>query len=348
MATLPKTFQKLVVHKLTSNFREAVKIETVNMCHPKNDEICVKNKYVGVNATDVNISKGRYFVDATKLPFDIGFEGVGEVVAVGADVKTYKVGDHVAYLNSKLNAYSEYTCFPAAEAFPVPDAKPEYVVLLVSGLTATTGLDKAGRITEGESVLITAAAGGAGHVAVQWAKAAGCHVIGTCSSEDKAKILKELGCDRIVNYKKEDLGEVLENEYKNGVDVIWETIGGKVFEDCFRNIAIKGRLLVVGSISGYKTEDKAASTRLDLSTLPEKLLFKSASVQGFLLLHYQECFPTYLKYMMERLQGGELKVLVDDGKSLTGKEFFGLEGIIRAVEHLHSGKSVGKVVARIS
>ncbi|GIX89981.1 ADH_N domain-containing protein, partial [Caerostris extrusa] len=72
MASKPKTFKKLMVQKLTSNFREAVSIETVEMCHPGKDEICVKNKFVGVNATDVNMTKGLY--SASKTPFGIGFE----------------------------------------------------------------------------------------------------------------------------------------------------------------------------------------------------------------------------------------------------------------------------------
>ncbi|KFM61023.1 Zinc-binding alcohol dehydrogenase domain-containing protein 2, partial [Stegodyphus mimosarum] len=336
MAQKPTTYKKLVVQKLTSNFREAVTIETVNICHPKKGEICIKNKYVGINATDVNITKGRYFVEG-KVPFDIGFEGVGEVVEVGEEVENFKIGQNVAYMSSKLGAYAEYLCVPAAGVFPIPEAKPDYVVLLVSGLTASVGLDKAARITEADTVLITAAAGGAGHIAVQWAKAAGCHVIGTCSTAEKEKILKEFGCDRIINYKTEDLDEILSKEYKKGISVIWETIGGKVFETLFKHLSEKGRLIIIGGISSYKTENKEALAKVDLSSIPEMLLFKSASLQGFLVLHYAECFGTYFKYLSERLENGELKTVCDTGKDSTGTEFFGMEGIIKAVEHLHSG-----------
>jgi len=314
------------------------------MCNPKEGEVCVKNRYVGVNATDVNITKGRYFVDG-KVPFDVGLEGVGEVVEVGSGVSNLKVGDAVAYLSSKNKAYSEYCCVPEVEAFPIPEAKPEYLVLLVSGLTASIGLDKSGRIINGETVLITAAAGGTGHIAVQWAKAADCHVIGTCSSEDKEKLLKDLGCDRVINYKKEDLGEVLMKEYPKGLDVIWETIGGSVFDTCVRNLAVKGRLIVVGRISTYKEENKAPVPESELSSLPETLLLRSASVQGYLVLHYGDCFPTYFKYLSEHVQSGKIRVVYDMGED---EEFVGMEGIIKGVEHLHSGKSIGKVVVKIS
>ncbi|GFQ72535.1 prostaglandin reductase 3 [Trichonephila clavata] len=344
MSSKPKTCKRLMVQKLTTNFRDAVTIETTEMCNPKNGEVCIKNKYVGINATDINMTKGRYFVSG-EVPFGVGLEGVGEIVEVGEGVEHLKVGQSVTFLNPRCDTYAEYVCIPALHCFPVPESDPKYLSLLVSGLTATIGLDKAARIMAGESVLITAAAGGAGHIAVQWAKAADCHVIGTCSSDEKEK---DLGCDRIINYKKEDLGEVLAKEYPKGVNVIWETIGGKVFDDCLKNLSVKGRLLIIGGISGYKTENKEALIKRDLSSLPEQLLFKSASVIGFLVLEFKECFGSYFKFMSESLQEGKLRIINDDGQKSTGSEFFGMDGIIRAVEHLHSGKSIGKVIASSS
>ncbi len=96
----------------------------------------------------------------------------------------------------------------------VPEPKPEYIALFgTSGLTASIGLMESAKLVKGETVLVTAAAGGVGHIAAQWAKLNGCHVIATCSSESKEKFLKQLGCDRIINYKKEDLDQVLKTEY---------------------------------------------------------------------------------------------------------------------------------------
>ncbi|XP_015930669.1 prostaglandin reductase 3 [Parasteatoda tepidariorum] len=347
MSSKPKTHRRMMVQKLTTNFREAVVIEEVAICCPSKGEVCVKNKYVGINATDINITKGRYFTDG-KLPFAIGFEGVGEIVEIGEGVENVKVGQSVAYMSGNLNAYAEYACVSAKELFPLPETKPEYVVLCVSGMTSTIGMDKSARIMAGETVLITAAAGGAGHIAVQWAKAADCHVIGTCSSKEKEKLLKELGCDRVINYKTEDLDEVLTKEYKDGVNVIWETIGGKIFETCLKHLSKKGRLIVVGGITGYKNDSSEGLPKVDLSNLPSQLLFNSSAIQGFLVLHYADCFATYFKYMMENVQSGKLRAIVDNGATTTGEEFVGLEGVYKGVEHLHSGKSIGKVVVRIS
>ena len=97
------------------------------------------------------------------------------------------------------------------------------------------------KLASGESVLVTAAAGGVGHIAVQWAKLKGCHVIGLCSSTAKETFLKHIGCDRIINYKTQDLDQVLKKEYPNGVDIVWETIGSPVFEQLFEHLARKGR-----------------------------------------------------------------------------------------------------------
>ena len=96
---------------------------------------------------------------------------------------------------------------------PIPELKPNYIVTNVNGLTASLALDKAGRIQPGDKVLITAAAGGTGQIAVQWAKQKGCYVIGTTSSSDKAAFLKEIGVDLVINYKEENMDSVLKEKF---------------------------------------------------------------------------------------------------------------------------------------
>lgn len=153
----------------------------------------------------------------------------------------------------------------------IPDPKPEYLALFgTSGLTASIGLMEGSKLKKREKVLVTAAAGGVGHIAVQWALINGCHVIGTCSSNKKKEFLKQLGCHRVINFKEENLDKVLNEEYsvfyvyfyllssikiifQSGIDIVWETIGSPVFEQLFEHLARKGRLINVGATSGYKT-----------------------------------------------------------------------------------------------
>lgn len=336
---LPSEYKKLSNTIKTSNFRQAVHVVTVPMPTPKTNEVLVKTRYAGVNASDVNLTAGRYF-GGGQLPQDVGFESVGEIVAVGDAVQYFKVGSAVALLNA--GAYSEYQCVTADKAFPLPRASPEYVALLVSGLTAAIGLDVQGRIRKGETVLITAAAGGLGHLAVQWAKASGCHVVGTCSSEEKEVYLKSIGCDSVINYKTHNLDEELNKVCLNGVDVVWETVGGKTFEILFKHLSRRGRLVVIGAITGYVGDTGIPD--VDLTGLPMRLLMHSTSLSGFLLPHYVDLFPEYVGKLTKMLLDGKIVPKLDFGVNANGGELKGLEGCIRGVEYLHSGKSSGKVI----
>ncbi|KAM7307612.1 prostaglandin reductase 3 [Ixodes scapularis] len=345
--SLPKEYKKLVCTKTSPNFREAVSVVTVPAPASLNaNEVFLKTKYAGVNASDINATAARYG-GTTKPPFDIGFESVAEVVAVGAGVGHLKVGDAVATLNfPEFGAFAEYQLTEATKAFPIPAAVPEVIPLLVSGLTAAMGLDQQGRIKEGETVLVTAAAGGLGHLAVQWAKAAKCHVIGTCSSPDKEVYLKSIGCDKVINYKTQDLSTELQKAYPRGVDVVWETVGGKTFDTLLKRLARRGRLVVIGAISGYQNSDKPFPD-VDLHDLPYKLLSRSTSVSGFLLSDYAHLIPQYVAKLTQMLQEGRLVPKVDLGANAEGGELLGLDGCFRGVEYLHSGKSVGKVVVKV-
>uniref|UniRef100_T1JAW1 15-oxoprostaglandin 13-reductase n=1 Tax=Strigamia maritima TaxID=126957 RepID=T1JAW1_STRMM len=342
MASLPNTFRKLVVKTLTTNFAEATEVVTAQLPKPKANEVLIKNRYLGINATDINITAGRYH--KTKITgFVPGLEAVGEIAEVGSDVKSFLVGQPVAYQG--FGCFTEYLCVSSEYAWRIPELKPEFLGFLVCGRTALIGLDKVGRIKKGDRVLITAAAGGTGHLAVQYAKQKKCHVVGLCSSDEKEQLVRELGCNRVINYKKENLADVLQEEYPNGIDVVWETVGGDVFNQCLYNLAIRGRLIVVGFITQYKSESSYKAPGLD--ALPEKLLMSSASVHGFMLSHYSREFEYYHALLLGSFELNRIKVQLDCGEMLQTGAFKGLESIPRAVEHLHTGKSMGKVYVEI-
>ncbi|MEP6986189.1 MAG: zinc-binding dehydrogenase, partial [Chloroflexota bacterium] len=267
-------------------------------------------------------------------PIDLGAEMVGEVVAVGEKVTDVKVGDKV--VSTALGGYADYLTVRSRFAMPVPDASPEVLALVVSGVTAALGLNTVGDMQTGETVLVTAAAGGTGQFAVQLAKLAGNTVIGTCSSDDKAELLKALGCDRVINYKKEDVGAVLKAEYPRGIDLIYESVGGTMFDTCVENLAVRGRLVIIGYISEYMSTP-------DLVTQPRIyriLLSKSASLRSMFLLHFIRQVPEEMAKLIALYQSGKLKVEVDP------KHFQGIEQAADAVEYLHTGKSTGKVVVK--
>lgn len=300
--------------------------------------------FVGINASDINYSAGRYD-PSLKPPFDVGFEGIGEVVGLGLSASAhFTVGDTVAYCCG--GAFAEYTVVPAKESVPVPAARPEYLTLLVSGATAYIALKRLGELSPGETVLVTAAAGGTGQFAVQFAKQAGCRVIGTCSTDEKAGFLKSIGCDRPVNYKAEDLGKTLRRECPRGVDVVYESVGGTVMETAVNSLATRGRLIVIGFISGYQSESGIPA--FSGSTLPVKLLQRSASVRGFFLPHFMAEYRQALGSMMQMFAEGKLVCEVDAGDLAPEGRFTGLESVFRAVDYMYSGRNLGKVVVEVA
>lgn len=262
MSNLPKQYRKTSVKKLSADFRAATEIITVPTPTPdqlKANHVLVKNIYVGINASDINFTNGKY-LPGVRPPFDAGFEAVGVVAAVSsksAGKSSVQPGTTVVY--SLFGAFAEYTVVPVKMLTPFGNSAPkaELMPLLVSGLTASIGLEEAGEmktVAQGDKkkvVLVTAAAGATGLFAVQLASLAGHHVIGTCSSDDKAAELQKLGCHRVVNYKKEDLGDVLKKEYKKGVDIVYECVGGSMYDAAVRNLARFGKLIVIGFIAGY-------------------------------------------------------------------------------------------------
>jgi prostaglandin reductase 3 len=327
------TYQKLVAVRHHKNFREAVEIQHVPQRPPADDEIMIRTLYAGVNAADYMMAAGIY-VAATPVPFDLGGEAVGEVAAVGAQVTQFKVGDTVLTLG---NGYSEVIYVRASHAIPVPAATAEMVSLGVGGLTASIALDVVGEMRKDETVLVTAAAGGTGHFAVQLAKLAGNRVIGTCSSADKVAMLRALGCDRPINYKAEDMSAILKAEAPKGVNIAFESVGGAQFDTALKHLAVRGRLVTIGFISEYVNgTEMVTAPRVHTYVLP-----KSASVRGFWLMHFfREYGPAHLMKLASLLQGGQLTAEIDH------RAFKGVGEIADAIEYMYSGANSGKVVVQ--
>lgn len=340
---LPQSFEKIVVHTLSHNFRAATGIVRAPLTLPiKPNHVLVKILYAGVNASDVNFSSGRYFGGnsndlASRLPFDAGFEAVGLIAGVGDSVKDLKIGTPAAVMT--FGSYAEFMSVPSKFILPVARPDPQVVAMLTSGLTASIALEKAARMDSGETVLVTAAAGGTGQFAVQLAKLAGNKVLATCGGKDKAMLLKGLGVDRVINYREEDVKTVLKREFPKGVDIIYESVGGDMFDICLNALAVYGRLVVIGMISQYQGEHGWKPS--NYPGVCEKLLAKSQTLAGFFLVQYSHLWRQHLEKLYDLYSLGMLKVNLDP------KSFVGLHSVADAVEYLHSGKSIGKVVVCI-
>lgn len=275
-----------------------------------------------------------------------GFEAVAEVVVAGPE-SGFAPGDAVAV--TSFGAFADYQIVASTALLALPSLHPKYLPLIVSGVTASVGLECVGELQPGEVVLVTAAAGGTGQYAVQLAKRAGCTVIGTCSSAAKVDALRRLGCDRPVDTSSESLDEILRAEFPRGVDVVYESVGGDTFSVAARHLAVKGRIVVVGFISGYLPKERSEPTEGDERNkkipaavdLSARLLTRSASVRGFFLPHFASEVPAHFAKLVAATARGEFHNGLD-ALCASGR-FTGLDAVADAVDYLYSRKSVGKV-----
>lgn len=329
-------YRKLIATQFSDTFRNAIAITELSIPDPNPDQIVIKNHYAGINAGfDTLLCRGKVPYTHLTPPFDLGVEAVGEVVAIGQTVQSLKVGDAVA-TTIRGGGYREYQTIAANLAVKIRAPIPEILTLMPTGMSAIVALEQVGEMVSGETVLITAAAGGIGHIAVQLAKLAGNHVIGVCGSDDKVKLLQQFGCDRIINYRTETLDTVLTQEYPDGINLVFDCVGKQVFDICVNHLAVRGRLIVVGFISEYTTDLEPIMQ----PRIYQKLFWKSASVRGFLMPHFAEYAEKGRDRLLDLFYADKLKVMVDP------TVFRGMESIADAVEYLLSGQNCGKVVVK--
>jgi NADPH-dependent curcumin reductase CurA len=338
MSTLPTRYRKLVIQQLTGDFRSSTGVAWQDWRDPGAGEIAVRNHWAGCNAIfDKNLCRNAIrYVDVVP-PFDMGIEAVGEVVAVGPRVTAFAVGDHVA--TTRLgNGYRDYQIAPVERAIRVRTASAEILTLIPTGISAMVGLERVGELRGGETVAVSAAAGGLGHIVVQVAKMAGCHVIALTGSDAKLALLQSLGADRVVNYRRENLADVLAREYPRGIDIAYDSVGGEIFDAFLEHLAMRGRLVISGHTSDFdKAIENVAQPRIY-----RKLYWKSASVRGFQNQAFPEYFDDTARRILDLYYEGKLRVLVDP------TPFTGLEQVADAVEYLLAGRNAGKVVIKLA
>jgi NADPH2:quinone reductase len=209
----------------------------------------VKVAVAGVNSMDAQFRDGRL---RTPLPFIPGQEGAGVVTAAGAQAKTVKVGDRVAW-SGAFGSYAEFVASPEEHLVPVPqsisDEQP--AAAMVHGLTAHYLVNDARKLKAGETVLVHAAAGGVGLLLVQMARASGARVLGTVSSEEKGRLAREAGADEVIVFTRQDFeAEVKRLTDGKGVEVVYDGVGKATFEKNLNSMRTRGMLVIYGMSSG--------------------------------------------------------------------------------------------------
>ncbi|KAL6131819.1 hypothetical protein ACLB2K_070192 [Fragaria x ananassa] len=246
---------------------EVLKWEDVEVGEPKEGEVRVKNKAIGLNFIDVYFRKGIY--KTPSIPYIPGVEACGVVTAVGPGLTGRQVGDVVAFAGGATGSYVEEQILPANKVVPVPPSIDPTVAasLLLKGMTAQFLLRRCFKVEPGHTILVHAAAGGVGSLLCQWANSLGATVIGTVSTKEKAAQAKEDGCHHVIINKEEDfVARVTEITSSNGVEVVYDSVGKDTFEGSLTCLKSRGYMVSFGQSSG-------APDPVPLSALSVKSLF---------------------------------------------------------------------------
>ena len=306
---------------------EVLTLEEVEVGRPGPGQALVRISHAGINFVDIYIRRGTY---PMQLPYTPGWEAAGTVEAVGEGVTNVKAGDKVAYVH-QAGAYAEKSLTEADGLIPLPKEFSFEVgaAFPLQGMTAHYLLHEFRQIKPGDTVLIHAAAGGMGLLLVQWAKQLGARVIGTVSTEEKAKAAKEAGAHEIIFYTKQDfVAEINKLTNGHGADLIIDGVGKTTFAGNLQAVGRRGHVVIFGAASGPADP-----------IVPNSLMVRSISVSGGSLMNYMLTRQEMLhraQAVIEGIQKGWLKLKID--------RVFPLAQAAEAHRVLEERKTIGKVL----
>jgi NADPH:quinone reductase len=321
----------VVCHELTGP--EGLRVEELPLPQPGPGEVRLRVRAAGVNFADSLIITGRY-QDRPALPFVPGLEVAGQIEACGEGVLGFRPGERVM-ATLAFGGFAEEVVVPARDVVRLPDAI-DYVAaagLAIAYGTAYGALVWAARLRAGETLVVHGAAGGVGLATVECGKVLGARVIATARGAERLEVASRHGADAVIDTGSEDLrARIRELTRGRGADVVFDPVGGEVFNASLSAIAWEGRLLIIGFASGEVPQIPA-----------NRLLVKNAHALGFYWGSYREHDPTRVHAAFEELLGwygeGRIRPHVSD--------VLPLEDAGQAIELLLARKSTGKVVLSV-
>jgi NADPH-dependent curcumin reductase CurA len=259
--------------------------------------------------------------------------GIGEVVE--ANGGALRPGDKV----QGLLGWQDYATAPASQFQKIPDDEltTEYLGALGgTGMTAYFGLSKLGKPDAGDTVVITGAGGATGSVAGQIARIAGCRVIGVAGGAEKCRWLTdELGFDAAIDYKSENLSERVRALAPDGINLLWDNVGGRQLDDLLAQIALYARVVICGGIARYEADVLPPGP-----TNYFNLVFKRATMHGLLVIDYMSEFPMARARIAEWIRQGKIRTRQDVQE--------GLENAPKALMRVFTGANIGKQLLKVA
>ena len=302
---------------------------------PAEGQILVRNLYVSCDPTQRSWAAGNTYYPAIKLGEVMRAFAVGEVLV--SRLPELRPGELV----QGLFGWQDYAVADQQGLYPilpVPDGVPIETAMSAlgnTGMTAYFGLLEVGRARPGESVVVSAAAGATGSIVGQLAKINGCRAIGIAGGEAKCRYLvDELGFDAAIDYKNENLMTRLRQTCPNGIDVYFDNVGGRTLEAALANLALRGRIVLCGAISGYnQTAPPGPKNYM-------KLLTQRGRMEGFVVIDFLPRAAEALDALAGFIRDGKLKDQVDVQH--------GLENAPAALARLFTGENRGKQLVKVA
>lgn len=301
---------------------------------PGDGEVLIKTEYMSIDAfirVSLNAAEGLH----TSVPIGGVVYGLGVGRIVESNDPNLAVGDGVF---GPMGAQT-YGVMPGQFMTKVDESMPISTYLgalgLTTGMTAYVGMLIVAGVKEGETVLVSGAAGAVGSIAGQLAKIKGARVIGIAGGPDKMKFLTEtLGFDAGIDYKNEDVDAKIKELAPDGIDVFFDNVGGDILEAAIANIRMHGRVSICGAISQYNDH---ANVRGPSNYL--KLAESSARLEGFVVSHYEEQFPKVTADLIEWTKSGQLKMPehIEEG----------VDSFPMALQKLFTGGHMGKLLVKM-
>lgn len=265
----------------TGNPADVVNLVEIDEPQISEKQSLIKMEAASVGFPDYLLARGQYH-DKPAVPFLIGGEGVGRVVRVGLQTSGFDVGDRVIVVAGRSHSghLAEFVVADPDQLLPVSESMPaeHAAALFVAYQTSYVGLYRRAALTAGETLVVHGASGGIGSAAIQLGKARSATVIAVAGGERKAEACRQLGADYVIDHHNEDfVARVKDITDGRGADVIYDSVGGDVFDRSRRCIAAEGRLLVVGFAGG----------QLPLAPVNHALL-KNYSIVGFRMRPFRD------------------------------------------------------------
>ncbi|MEM8949988.1 MAG: NADPH:quinone oxidoreductase family protein [Pseudomonadota bacterium] len=297
---------------------------------PGAGEILIEVTAAGLNFADLLMIKGEY-QEKPDLPFAPGLEIAGRIARLGEDVTGFSKGQRVMATVAH-GGFAELAVAKASDVVAIPDGVDDVTAagFAIAYGTAYGSLQWATELTVGETLVVHGAAGGVGLATVECGKALGATVIGTARGEERLKVVRAHGADHVIDTSSEDIRDRVKALTEGrGADVVFDPIGGDVFDASFRSIAWGGRLLVIG-FAGGRVQQIPANI----------LLVKNVSAIGFYWGSYRKHAPERVRQGFETLLGWASEGRIKPHVSMTVE----LSRFREALEALQARKSTGKIV----